>query len=152
MSVDTAIQEGIYMCKGVLQRYFSYLQGVPVETFFPEGLCPTNPIGFTLNNREWFLKFDITDDPNYFFSFDGCEAKMLTKIMQKMVFSLKTMAPIIMEEIKKELVPRPELFMNSSIQFTERTSAFLSNSDETIRKELYEQFSKRIVFAWCSKE
>lgn len=146
--IDKAILEAYSICRGVSQRYLAYIQNVDVDIMFPNGVQPTNEIGFLdKNKKQWFMKLEIVDDMDYQFPAHLCPGKAVGITMQKIMISLPAICKIVLEqEVRPEDVPRPELFMDSALRITPYMSAFLYN--KTFGRELHDQFKKRIAFVW----
>lgn len=148
--LDQAILEGLSMCRGVTQRYFAYLQGVEPTTMFPQGVQPTNEVGFTdTQGRSWFMKLDLVDDAMYKFPLEKCNAAVVKIMMTKIMTNLQLASAFVMaNDIDPGFVlPRPELFKDAKLVITPFTSAFLYNLE--CGREMHDQFSKRIAFVWC---
>lgn len=144
---DDAVAEGLSLCRGVVQRYLAYLQGVEPTQLFAD-IQETNEVGFVdQNNREWCMKLDIVDDKFYKFPLEKCRGKAVRDMMEKIIRNLQLVCRLVMEtELTPERVPRPELFMNSRLAITPLTSCFLYN--EAHGRELHDAFPKRIAFVW----
>ncbi len=147
--LDQAIVEGLSLCRGVLQRYLAYLQGLDPLEIFPE-IQLVNEVGFKDNKgKYWFLKLDIVDDPMYKFPLEKCQGYAVRDMMAKIINNLHLATQYVLkydfEETQIDL-PRPELFTGSRIAVTPFTTSFLYN--DVCGKEIHDSFPKRIGFVW----
>jgi hypothetical protein len=148
--VDQAVEEGLSLCRGVVQRYIAYIQGVPVEQLFPE-VQPTNEVGFLdKHKKQWFMKLDIVDDKFYRFPLEKCPGKVVRDTMEKVVRNLQLVFRMVLEtEVDPSKVPHPERLMDSRLVLTPMTSCFVYN--ETHGRMLHDEFPRRIAFVWTAE-
>lgn len=149
--LDQTILEGLSLCRGVMQRYIAYLQNMEPESLFPAGVQKTNEVGFKdRNNKLWYMKLDLVDDPLYKFPLEKCPGKAVQEMMAKIINNLHLVAQyVLLNDLDPEIkIPRPELIHNSCIAVTPLTSAFLYNKD--YGREIHDKFPKRIAFVWSN--
>lgn len=150
--LDQAILEGLSMCRGVVQRYLAYLQGMEPEVLFPQGVQPTNEVGFRdSKGKTWFMKLDLVDDMMYKFPLEQCPGTIVKSMMTKIITNLQLATAFVLNnDISEDIeLPRPELFINSKLAITPFTSAFLYNDE--CGRELHDRYPKRIAFVWTSQ-
>jgi hypothetical protein len=149
--VDRAVEEGLRLFRGVVQRYMAYVQGVAPEILFPEGVQKTNEVGFLdKNKKQWFMKLDIVDDKFYKFPLEKCPGKVVRDMMEKVMRNLKLVYKMVLEtEVDPARVPRPELFIDSQLVMTPLTSCFIYNPQHG--RVLHDEFPRRIAFVWTAE-
>ena len=148
--IDQAILEGLSLCRGVVQRYLAYLQGMAPEVMFPNGIQSTNEVGFQdKQGRQWHMKLDIVDDPYYVFPIERCPGEAVKQMMQKIVLHLQAVLAWVLEsEVRPGDVPRPELFMDAKFALTPHSSVFLWSRE--YGREIHDSFPRRIAFVWSN--
>lgn len=147
--LDRAILEGLSLCRGVIQRYLAYLQSVPPEVMFPQGVQPTNEVTFQdSKGKTWSMKLDLVDDKMYKFPLEKCPGSIVRTMMTKIVTNLQIATRFVLtNDIDPNFVlPRPELFTNAKLAITPFTSGFLYNMEHG--REIHDNFNKRIAFVW----
>lgn len=148
--IEKAILEGLSLCRGVVQRYLAHIQGVEAEMLFPQGVQPTNAIGFMHKGETLWLKLDIVNK-DHVFDIERCNATVVRETMAKIINNLHPAAQwVLTQDITPDtILARPELFVNARIAVAPNTTAFLyTPADGKEGRSGHDDFDKRIGFVW----
>ena len=144
IELDQVILEGRSLCRGVLQRYLSYLQG---QDLFPV-VEESGMVELTDNNNQKHnLKLDLVDH-DYIFDINKYNITGIRKLIEKIMCHMRMVfLYILSEELKPEDVPNPDLFMDATIQITPHTTFFLYS--QKWGRKIHDDYPTKIGFVWC---